>query len=187
MELPVSLSFTASTLQSPPVTHTHTASVSDYSQVATPASVQFNAGLFVSGSTPTGRECFTFPLINDQVVEGLETVLLGLGATTGLIEVDNTRADSQAIVNIFDDDGKYCIPTFLHALHVNFPNLVTEALFSLDMAGYSISETGGAQRVFAQIVNGVTLSTNVEVTVRTLPANPLSAMGRFLQKSSECV
>ena len=70
---------------------------------------------------------------------------------------------------------------------MNFPNLVTEALFSLDMAGYSISETGGAQRVFAQIVNGVTLSTNVEVTVRTLPANPLSAMGRFLQKSSECV
>ena len=115
MELPVSRSI-ESTLQSPPVTHTHTASASDYFQVATPASVQFDAGLFVSGSTPTGRECFTFPLINDQVVEGLETVLLGLGATTGVIEVDNTRADSQAIVFINDDDGKpilvYIVYTF---------------------------------------------------------------------------
>ena len=63
----------------------------------------------------------------------------------------------------------------------------TEALFSLDMAAYSITESGGFQRVFAQIVNGVFLGTNVEVTVRTLPADPLSAVGRFLQKSSECV
>ena len=160
-------------------------------QVANPAPVQYNAGIFVSGSTATTTaiECFTFPLIDDDVVEGLETVLLGLEATIGigLIEVDNSRADSQAIVIINDNDGKYCIPTFLHAIHVNFPNLVTEAQFSLDRAGYSIIEAGGFQRVFAQIANGVILDTTVEVTVTTLPATPLSAEGRFLQKSSECV
>ena len=53
------------------------------------------------------------------------------------------------------------------------------AEFRLDMAAYTIAESGGTLNVFALIANGAVLGIPIEVTVSTAPSNPLSAVGKF--------
>ena len=86
---------------------TNTAMDVDYTPMATPATLVFNAGSSVTDNPSTSSfQCFTVPIINDNDVEGNENFLLGLTGPSGLIVVDPNRPDSTATVIIIEDDRK---------------------------------------------------------------------------------
>ena len=83
------------------------ASGSDFIASATPSVLSFAAGTPITTNPATSaQECFTFPILNDDLVESIETVQLGLGSPTGLI--DPNALDSEATVFITNDDRGFC-------------------------------------------------------------------------------
>ena len=78
----------------------------DFTASATPSVLSFAAGTPITTNPATSaQECFTFPIVNDVLVESTETVELGLSNPTGL--VDPAALDSEATVFITNDDREY--------------------------------------------------------------------------------
>jgi hypothetical protein len=126
----------------------------DFISSFSPAVLVFTAGTPLTQSQFTSStQCFTFPIIDDDLVEVVEDIQLGLINPTGLI--DPVGLNSQATV---------------------FINIDERAEFQLDMSAYTIAENGGALNVFALIANGAVLGIDIEVTVSTASSNPLSAV-----------
>ena len=68
----------------------------------------FTEGSLVTNNPATSTSmCFTFEIVNDDDVEGPETVILGLEARSGLIIVQPPIMQplSEATVTIIDNDG----------------------------------------------------------------------------------
>ena len=88
-------------------------------QVATPNPLTFPSGSSVTNSPATSsQQCFSVPIIDDNIVDPNEMFSLGLASPTNLIIVDPGRADSTATVTIIDNDiGELlllCIQTYMH-------------------------------------------------------------------------
>ena len=60
--------------------------------------------MITTDAATSAQECFTFPILGDNLVEATETVELGLGNPTGLI--DPNALGSEATVFIINEDRK---------------------------------------------------------------------------------
>lgn len=84
---------------------TRAAPNADYFQFAIPPVLTFTAGSSVTDDSSTSSsQCFSVPIIDDQLLDPNETFDLGLDNPGGLIVIDNSRVDSQTTVEIIDND-----------------------------------------------------------------------------------
>ena len=89
----------------------------DFISSFSPAVLLFTAGTSLTQSPLTSStQCFTFPIINDNLVEVVEDIQFGLINPTGLI--DPAGLNSQATVFINIDEREYVIKAKFHLLIV---------------------------------------------------------------------
>ena len=111
-------------------------------QVASTNPLTFPSGSPVTNSPATSsQQCFSVPIIDDNIVDPNEMFSLGLASPTNLIRVDPGRADSTATVTIIDNDiGELlllCIQTYMHVHNTHqLSNCQTVVVLSGGVVGF---------------------------------------------------
>ena len=89
----------------------------DYIAIPSPAVLVFTAGTPLTQNPLTSStQCFTVPIINDNLVEVVETIQCGLINPTGLIDPAGLNSQSTVFINI--DEREYVIKARFHLLIV---------------------------------------------------------------------